>query len=83
MVTNIPDVITGMLFEDPAPSNMSELGIITDGAKTPEFAVESRRKATFRTWPASNKKLASEMIEHQLFYTGLLNHDCRRCVKFP
>ena len=48
----------------------AELGIITDIAVSPEFAVETRRADTFLTWPAANHKLSSEMIEHFLYYTG-------------
>ena len=54
----------------PSGDQGMELGIITESSKYPDFAVETRRKETFLTWPAANHKLASEMIEHQLFYTG-------------
>ncbi|XP_067951960.1 E3 ubiquitin-protein ligase XIAP-like, partial [Watersipora subatra] len=71
-VRNIPDVLADIFNDDahPLPSTEAELGIITESTKHPEFAVDSRRKDTFLTWPSGNSKLASEMIEHQLFYTG-------------
>ncbi|XP_067948753.1 baculoviral IAP repeat-containing protein 7-like [Watersipora subatra] len=71
-VRNIPDVLADIFNDDalPLPSTETELGIITESTKHPEFAVDSRRKDTFLTWPSGNSKLASEMIEHQLFYPG-------------
>ena len=48
-----------------------ELGISTVHPKYPEFAVEAKRKETFLTWPAASQKLDSEMIAHQLFYSGM------------
>lgn len=71
-VTNVPDIVSSMLMADSFITQLpSELGIITDGAKCPEFAVAARRVATFITWPASNAKLASEMIDHLLYFTGV------------
>ncbi|XP_067948757.1 baculoviral IAP repeat-containing protein 7-like [Watersipora subatra] len=71
-VRNIPDVLADIFNDDalPLPSTETELGVVTESMKHPEFAVDSRRKDTFLTWPSGNSKLASEMIEHQLFYTG-------------
>ena len=73
-VINIPDVLTAMLTEEDSYGSSSqisaELGIITDAVDSPDFAVESRRAATFLTWPAANHKLSSEMMEHCLYYTG-------------
>lgn len=80
-VNNIPDIVND-IYNDNENSDTSatsatsadqitvDLGIITDVVKQPDFAVLSRREDTFLTWPTTNKKLASEMIEHDLYYTG-------------
>lgn len=73
---NIPDFMS-QLFDDvesllPSADRQisQDLGIITDTTKHPQLAVDSRREATFLTWPRTNRKMAAEMIEAKLFYLG-------------
>ena len=71
---NVPDFIGAAFDEEPitlpSADPSQELGIIEEAARYPEFAVSARRRETFLTWPAGNHKLASDLLEHQLFYTG-------------
>lgn len=73
LATNIPDTLTDLAMPTTSAQNMSQaLGIITDSSAHPGFAVPTRREDSFLTWPVENKKLAAEMVECMLFYSGRL-----------
>ena len=72
LATNIPDTTSNLVMLAANSQNMTvELGIITDSSIHPGFAVPTRREDSFLTWPVENKKLAAEMSECMLFYSGM------------
>ncbi|KAI8742853.1 baculoviral IAP repeat-containing protein 3 [Biomphalaria glabrata] len=55
----------------------SELGIVTDRPKRPEYALKSKRLDTFSSWPRDHHLTAHELSEAGFYYAGY--GDCSRC----
>uniref|UniRef100_A0A2C9K5T4 RING-type domain-containing protein n=1 Tax=Biomphalaria glabrata TaxID=6526 RepID=A0A2C9K5T4_BIOGL len=55
----------------------SELGIVTDRPKRPEYALKSKRLETFSSWPRDHHLTAHELSEAGFYYAGY--GDCTRC----
>ncbi|XP_055883431.1 uncharacterized protein LOC106052414 isoform X2 [Biomphalaria glabrata] len=48
----------------------SELGIVTDRPKRPEYALKSKRLETFSSWPRDHHLTAHELSEAGFYYAG-------------
>uniref|UniRef100_A0A2C9JNY1 RING-type domain-containing protein n=1 Tax=Biomphalaria glabrata TaxID=6526 RepID=A0A2C9JNY1_BIOGL len=55
----------------------SELGIVTDRPKRPEYALKSERLKTYSNWPRDHRLQPSELADAGFFYAGY--GDCARC----
>ncbi|KAK0063300.1 baculoviral IAP repeat-containing protein 3 [Biomphalaria pfeifferi] len=55
----------------------SELGIVWDRPKRPEYALTSKRLETFSSWPRDHHLTAHELSEAGFYYAGY--GDCTRC----
>ncbi|XP_059147849.1 uncharacterized protein LOC131935471 [Physella acuta] len=55
----------------------AELGIITERAKRPEYAIKSERTKTFEPWPRNHHLAVPDLVEAGFYYAGY--GDCARC----
>ncbi|XP_059160168.1 uncharacterized protein LOC131943882 isoform X2 [Physella acuta] len=55
----------------------SELGIITERPKRPEYAVKLKRKETFSSWPRNHRLTEDELVDAGFYFAGY--GDCARC----
>ncbi|XP_055881233.1 baculoviral IAP repeat-containing protein 7-A-like [Biomphalaria glabrata] len=55
----------------------SELGIVTDRPKRPEYALKSERLKTFSSWPRGHRLQPSDLADAGFYYAGY--GDCARC----
>ncbi|KAH9510061.1 hypothetical protein Btru_043406 [Bulinus truncatus] len=55
----------------------SELGIVTDRPKRPEYALRSERLKTFSSWPRGHHIQSSVLADAGFYYAGY--GDCARC----
>ncbi|KAH9505032.1 hypothetical protein Btru_061476 [Bulinus truncatus] len=60
----------------PGPT-YSELGIITERPKRPEYALKQKRRETFTNWPRDHHLSEDELAEAGFYYAGY--GDCARC----